>query len=226
MVMSLDPVAQDRIAGAIAAAEARTSGEIFCVLARNVSSYRDVALVWSAVVALVLPLALSPLGFLPIWPDFGWQSGNTPVSLLIGETLIAYAGIQGLIFVLAYLLTCIPGARRWITPRSVRRARVRRAAVEQFPAHGLHVTEARTGVLIFACLADHQVEVVADEGIHAKVDDTVWADAASALAEGMKAADPASGFEQAVAICGAVLAQHFPPRPDNPNEVADKVVVI
>lgn len=226
MVTALTPDAQTRIAAAIAAAESRTSGEIFCVLARKVSSYRDVALLWSAAAALILPLALIPFGFLPGLPGFGWQSGNAAPNLLVGEALVAYATVQGAVFVAVYLLTCIPGARRWITPRAVRRARVRRAAVEQFLAHGLHVTQARTGVLIFACLADHQVEVVADEGIHAKVDETVWADAASALASGMKANDPATGFEQAIILCGAVLAEHFPPRPDNPNEIADRLVII
>ena len=36
----------------------------------------------------------------------------------------------------------------------------------------------------------------------------------------------AAGFEAAVGLCGAVLADHFPPRPSNPNEVADRLVVI
>ncbi|MFJ6024557.1 TPM domain-containing protein [Brevundimonas sp. NPDC092305] len=226
MVKELAPDAHARIARAIAAAEAATSGEVFCVLARRVSSYRDVALLWSAAAALILPIALIPFGFIPDLPTFGWEAANVAPAVLIGQSLLAYALVQALVFGLAYAFTCIPGVRRVITPRSIRRARVRRAAVEQFLAHGLHVTEARTGVLIFASLSDHQVEVVADEGIHARVDDAVWADAAEALADGMKADDPAAGFERAIALCGEVLAAHFPPRPDNPNEVADRLVVI
>ena len=77
-----------------------------------------------------------------------------------------------------------------------------------------------------AALADHQVEVVADEGIHARVDQEVWADAAEALVQGLKRGDPAAGFEAAVSLCGAVLADHFPPRPANPNEVVDRLVII
>ena len=99
-------------------------------------------------------------------------------------------------------------------------------AWQQFLAHGLHVTEARTGVLIFAALGDHQVEVVADEGIHSKVDQAVWADAVEVLARGLRRGDPAAGFVDAVALCGAVLAEHFPPAPRNRNEVEDKLVVI
>ncbi|MNG37508.1 hypothetical protein D3C84_1248840 [compost metagenome] len=81
-------------------------------------------------------------------------------------------------------------------------------------------------MLIFAALADRQVEVVADEGIHSRVDQTVWADAVEALAQGLRRDEPAEGFEAAVGLCGEILAQHFPPRQANPNEVADRLVLI
>ncbi len=228
--MNLTTEAHDRIAAAIAAAESRTSGEIFCVLARRVSSYRDVSLGWAAAAALILPLGLIPLGFEAAWiPGFaaGWEAAHLAArDVSIGQALGAYAVTQAVLFLIVYLITRLPVVTRWVTPRAVRRARVRHAAVQQFLAHGLHVTEARTGVLIFAALADHQVEVVADEGIHARVDRSVWGDAAEVLAQGLKRGDPAAGFEAAVGRCGEVLADHFPPRAGNPNEVADRLVVI
>ena len=230
MVIKLNSGVQGRIADAIAAAEAKTSGEIFCVLARRVSSYRDVSLGWAAAAALLLPLGLIPFGFDPAWiPGLGdgWQAAHlSSTDVLVGQSLAAYALIQSAVFLTVFLLASIPGVRRVVTPRSVRRARVRRAAMEQFLAHGLHVTQERTGVLIFAALSDHQVEVVADEGIHGKVDQAVWGDAVAALAKAMKQGDPAAGFEVAIGLCGDVLAEHFPPRPTNPNEVEDRLVLI
>jgi putative membrane protein len=230
MVIKLTPQVQSRIGDAIAAAEARTSGEIFCVLARRVSSYRDISLGWAAAAALLLPLGMIPFGFDPAWiPGLGdgWQAAHlSSTDVVVGQSLAAYALIQSAVFVTAFLLTSIPGVRRFVTPRSVRRARVRRAAMEQFLAHGLHITRERTGVLIFAALADHQVEVVADEGIHSKVDQAIWADAVEALAKGMKNNDPAAGFEVAIGLCGDVLAEHFPPRTENPNEIEDRLVLI
>ncbi|MBA4805874.1 MAG: TPM domain-containing protein [Brevundimonas sp.] len=219
-----------RIAAAIAEAEARTSGEIFCVLAGSVSSYRDVSLTWATAAALILPLLLIPLGFQPSWvPGFseGWEAGHLAAQdATLGHALAAYALIQAGLFALTFLLVSIPAVRRRLTPRRIRTARVRRAAVQQFLAHGVHVTEARTGVLLFACLADHQVEVVADSGIHARVDQTVWADAAEALARGLKAGDAAAGFEAAIGLAGAVLAEHFPPAGRDRNELHDRLVVI
>ncbi|MGV8929341.1 MAG: TPM domain-containing protein [Brevundimonas sp.] len=230
MVIKLTEEVQGRIASAIGAAETRTSGEIFCVLARQVSSYRDISLGWAAAAALLLPLGLIPLGFDPAWiPGLGdgWQAAHlSSTDVIVGQSLAAYALIQSAVFLTVFLLTSIPGVRRTVTPRSVRRARVRRAAMEQFLAHGLHVTQDRTGVLIFAALSDHQVEVVADEGIHSKVDQNVWADAVQALAKEMKHGNPAAGFEVAIGLCGDVLAEHFPPRPANPNEIEDRLVLM
>lgn len=229
-MIQLTNEAHDRIAAAIKAAESRTSGEIFCVLARRVSSYRDVSLAWAAAAALILPLGLIPLGFEPGWiPGFadGWEASHLAARRVsIGHALGAYAVIQAVLFVVVYLITRLPGVTRWITPRAVRRARTRNAAVQQFLAHGLHVTQARTGVLIFAALSDHQVEVVADKGIYDQVDHAVWGDAAEALAQGLKRDDPAAGFEAAVGLCGEVLARHFPPHSGNPNEVPDRLVLI
>lgn len=230
MVIQVASEAQTRIAAAIAAAESRTSGEVFCVLAREVSSYRDISLGWAAAAAMLLPLGLIPLGFDPAWiPGLGdgWQAAHlSSTDVLVGQSLAAYVLVQAAVFLTVFLLTSVPAVRRRVTPRAVRRARVRRAAVEQFLAHGLHVTAARTGVLIFAALSEHQVEVIADEGIHARVDQDVWADAAAALAEGLKRGDSAGGFEAAIGLCGGVLAEHFPPGPENPNELADRLVLI
>lgn len=228
--MKHDADAHARIARAIAEAETRTSGEIFCVLARKVSPYRDVSLAWAAAAALILPMGLIPLGFEPGWvPGLGdsWEAAHLAArETTIGHALTAYALIQAVVFLFVFLLTSIPPVQRFVTPRSVRRARVRKAAFRQFLAHGLHVTEARTGVLLFASLADHQVEVIADKGIHSRVDQSVWGDAVEALAKGMKRGDSAAGFEAAIALCGAVLAEHFPPAERDVNEIEDKLVII
>lgn len=223
-----------RVSEAIARAEENTSGEIFCVVARQVSSYRDVSLAWAAAAALLLPLALIPLGFgahwLPGLPGLWgaeWQAAHAAArEVEIGQALAAYALVQAAVFLGVFLLTLIPAVKRLLTPAPLRRTRVRRAAMQQFLAHGLHVTEARTGVLIFAALADHQVEVIADEGIHACVSPEVWANAVAALTEGLRRNQPVEGMQQAIALCGNVLAEQFPPRSADINEVPDRLVVI
>jgi len=226
----LTPDDHSRVSAAIVAAETHTSGEIFCVFARQVSSYRDVSLGWAAAAALLAPMVLIPLGFDPVWfPGIAdsWETAHLAArEITIGRALAAYAVVQAAIFIAVFLITCLPGVKRLVTPRSVRRARVRRAALQQFLAHGLHTTRDRTGVLIFAALADHQVEVIADEGIHARTDADVWAETVEVLTQAMKGGRPADGFETAIAHVGGVLAEHFPPRPRNPDELPNRVVEI
>jgi putative membrane protein len=67
---------------------------------------------------------------------------------------------------------------------------------------------------------------VADEGIDSQVDDAAWEQAVAALTRELKAGRTAEGLAAAVEICGDVLAERFPPRPDNPNELPDEVVEI
>ncbi|MDQ1153811.1 TPM domain-containing protein [Brevundimonas sp. SORGH_AS_0993] len=226
--MRLTDDERGRIASAIASAEQRTSGEVFCVVARNASTYADVSLAWAAGAALILPLLLLPLGLDVDWPGRGgWQAAHQAArSATVAQALGVYALIQAAVFVGVFLLTRIPPVLRWATPRGLRRARVRKAALQQFFAHGVHVTRERTGVLLFAALDEHQVELIADEGIHALVQDSVWAEAVGALSTGLRAGRAAEGFEKAIGLCGQVLARHFPPRADNPNELPDHLILL
>jgi len=98
--------------------------------------------------------------------------------------------------------------------------------MRQFLAQGLHRTENRTGVLIFASAAERYAEIVADAVINAKVTPEVWDNAVAALTSAIKAGRPGDGFVAAIEQCGAVLAQHFPPGAMNRNELADKLVEI
>ena len=94
----------------------------------------------------------------------------------------------------------------------------------QFLAKGLHVTAARTGVLIYAALRDRIAEVIADEGIYARVPPETWGDVTAALVADAGRGRLADGFVNAVGQVGAVLAAHFPPTADNPDELPNLLV--
>jgi putative membrane protein len=140
--------------------------------------------------------------------------------------LSAYAVVQAVVFLAALVVVSIPAVRRTLTPASLRRERAREAALEQFVARGLHLGGGRVGVLVYAALAERQVQVLADQAIDAKVDQSVWNEAARALARGLKTHRPADGFVAAVEICGRVMAEHFPSTGENPNELPNDLVEI
>jgi putative membrane protein len=194
-----------RIAAAIATAETTTSGEIFCVVARQSSDYRLVPLAWAAAVALFVPL---PLLYLTTW--------SAPAIYLT----------QLLTFLVATALLSLPWLRFRIVPRRSLHDRAHAEAMRQFFAQGLDRTEQRTGVLIFASEAERHAEIVADAAINEKVAATVWHEAVDALIGAIKAGRPADGFVGAIEQCGAVLARHFPPGALKRDELPNKLLEI
>ncbi|WP_425996359.1 TPM domain-containing protein [Caulobacter sp. DWR1-3-2b1] len=226
----MTPEDQARIADAVAAAEKTTAGEIFCVLAPEVSDYRETPLVWAAAVALVLPAVAL---FAGLRPDMltslfgGWTVGHASATdAAILSALSIYIGLQVAAFIVAALLVSIPPIRRALTPRALKAAAVKRAAMEQFMSHGLHLTRDRTGVLIFAALAEHRVEVIADEGIYKAAPNAVWDEVVADLVAGMKAGRIADGFVAAVTRVGEILASHVPVREADTNELSDGLTIL
>jgi putative membrane protein len=213
-----------RIEAAVAKAEDDTSGDIFCVLAGEVSSYREIPIAWGAAVALLLPPIVLAFGLRPLLAAImsgGWTAEQA--GALQGEVAVAltgYAVTQLILFGVVALITSVPPIRRLVTPRFLKRHRVKKAAFHHFVAAHAHARDSETGVLIFVALVERQVEVLADAAIHAKVGDEVWKAAAAAVQEGMKAPDPTAGIEKAIAFCGEALKAHFPAK--GPREAVDR----
>jgi putative membrane protein len=192
-----------RILEAIRAAELRTSGEIYCVIARACSSYRVFGLAYASCATLLLPL---PLIHLTSW----------------SATVIYVIQLLGFLAVL-YLTTREP-LRYRLVPRRIRRERAHQEALRQFGAHGLQHTAARTGVLIFVSFAERYAEVIADAGINQKVSPDVWGNCLRTLMADIAAGRTADGFAKAIENCADVLALHFPPGAINRDELPNAIV--
>jgi putative membrane protein len=206
----------ERVHAAIAEAEAATSGEIFCIVARESGAYREVPLAWAAVVSLLGPplaLAFGARPWMLMSPlEGGWTAAHAGAAEgMLTRAVVGYAGLQAVLFALALALTAIPPVRRLLTPGFAKRAHVHARAIEQF-AHRRHVGRARTGVLIYASVAERRVEIIADEAIHAKVGDAFWNDAVKAAVAKIRAGDAPGGLIAAIELCGRAMAEHFPRR--------------
>ena len=99
-------------------------------------------------------------------------------------------------------------------------------AVEVFSRLRVWDTEHNNGVLIYLLLADRDVEIVADRGIHVRLGKEVW----EAICHDMEAAFRAGHFEAGVlagiAAVGEHLSRHFPARSGKLNEMPDSPVVL
>ena len=217
-----------RITAAIADAESKSAGEIFCVLTHEVSRYREVPLAWAAIAAFALPPLFTMLGLnwlaqtnlVSTWTD---ESALATKSMIVGA-LGSYTLLQAAIFVVVALIVAQPSVRRLFTPRFLKRHRVRQVARHHFAASGAKLGHAEPHILIYASLNDRQVELVAHKAIHDAVGEGPWNQAVAAVAEGMKQKKPADGFLGAIAICGQALAAHFPANGPRKNVFPDDIL--
>ncbi|HET6436973.1 MAG TPA: TPM domain-containing protein [Anaeromyxobacter sp.] len=199
---------RQRVAEAVARAEALSRGQIVPVVVEKSDPYPEArfrgglllaALATALVLALRLPLGLG--------------------ELVMVEVLAGMAG--------ALLSRWDPVERQLVGHRAMEEA-VRARAVRAFHEEGLHRTAEATGVLLFASLFERRAVVLGDRGIHEKIGDAEWDRAVAALLSGVRQGDPGQGFVDAVALCGARLAEHFPRDPATrppANELEDAIRV-
>jgi putative membrane protein len=194
-----------RITAAIHAAEKNTSGEFVAVVAHASDHYVLVPLLWAAIAALLMPGACLLLG-----APLGW---------------IHLYQIQLLTFiVLAVLLLSVPGLHLRLVPTRVKHARASRLAKAQFYSQGVQLTPHHSGVLFFVSLAERYVEIVADKGIHGKIGEARWRGIVDLFLDKVRHGRVVDGFVAAIDACGAAMAEHYPPDPNEPDELSDGLI--
>lgn len=102
---------------------------------------------------------------------------------------------------------------RGLTPRE--------RALQVFASLGVWDTQARNGVLIYVCLADRDVEIIADRGLHAKVTGAQWEAVCAQLQTDCAAGKYQQGMCNAVTAVGQLIGVHYPvvdrnEQPDRP----------
>jgi uncharacterized membrane protein len=103
----------------------------------------------------------------------------------------------------------------------------RQRAVEVFSQLKVWDTEQNSGVLIYLLLADHDVEIIADRGIHARVGMQGWQEICHVMEQRFRAGEFERGVLEGVDSITQLLRQHFPSDGDtNPNELPDSPVVL
>jgi putative membrane protein len=200
-----DAAARARIEAAVRDAEAHSHGQIVPVVVAKSAGYPEARWRGALLFAAAATLATLALGL--------------PLSLAELALLQLIAGGAGAVVALWDPLERVLAGRAELDLAS------RERAVRAFHEHALHRTARGTGVLLFASLFERRAVVLGDHGIDAKMGDQQWERTVAALVDGMRRGDPATGFCDAVALCGGVLAEHFPRAPGEAavNELPDAI---
>jgi putative membrane protein len=195
---------QTRIRQAVIDAESKTAGEIVPMLVTSSARYTEVELLGTVTGLFVGMLAewiwSDPWGseYLNLWPVFG-----------------AFFG---------FLLSRVPAIKRLVASTNRIAEAVHTLALASFTQHGLHYTRDHTGILILVSLLEHRVEVLADRGINAKVEAGTWQEIVTILTNGLKSNQAADAYCRAIQRCGEILAAHFPRKPDDKDELPNRLV--
>jgi putative membrane protein len=79
-------------------------------------------------------------------------------------------------------------------------------------------------VLIFISLLERKVWILGDRGINAKMGHNAWKGLVSELTQGIKENRAADALCTVIIKLGDTLAEHFPKKDDDTNELPDKVI--
>jgi putative membrane protein len=184
----------DAIRAAVGEAEKRTSGEIVPYVVDQSDEYLSATWKGAALGAILGPLvALAIHRWSSIWgiPIDWWIALPAPVGGAVG-----------------YLLSLLPPVRRWMVGDEVLEARTRRRAAVAFLDQEVFRTENRTGILLFVSLFERRVVLLADSGIHQKVEQGQWEEITRRLASEIRKGRTGPAMVEAIHACGELLERH------------------
>ncbi len=199
----------ERIGEAARAAEQRTSGEVVAYLVNRVDDHDEAAWKSAALGALV---ATSVAGLAHLLGGF-WGA-----SVVVWLTLPAFVGAAA-----GYLLArFVPAIERLLIDAGSLERRVRLRAEAAFLDEEVFDTRDRTGILIFLALFEHRAVILADSGIHQKVDESEWQSLVTSLVDGIRAGRTVDALVEIIGKCGDLLEERgVARRPDDVNELTN-----
>ena len=196
---------QRQVAESIARVDKTTDAELVTVLAARADDYAYIPLLRASLIALVVPGVVHYLsGYLTMY------------TLLVA---------QWATFIVLCLVFRLPKVTTRLIPRSVRHWRASNLARRQFLEQNLHHTVGSTGVLIFVSEAERYVEILVDEGISKRLDDSNWDAIVQAFTQQVKQGQTLAGFIACVEACGELLKVHVPVTQTR-NELPNRLVVL
>jgi uncharacterized membrane protein len=102
---------------------------------------------------------------------------------------------------------------------------LRQLAEDEFYKLGIAKTRDKTGILIFLILEDRQFYILADKGINEKVSSDTWDSVKNSMQEKFLQGEFCRGILLGIEEVGKRLSAHFPIKPDDTNELSNRVII-
>lgn len=185
--------------------ESRTIGEVAVMVVASSNQYIEAEILGGIFLGGIISLIITALYF------------NSSVWSFIPVSLILFFPSRFLFRKFPVLKISFIGFKR-------KEETVRQRAVRAFYEKGLYKTRKNTGVLFFISILERKVWVLADKGIHEKIEQETLNKFAITVSQGIKEGRACDSLCDAVKEAGALLAKHFPVIPGDTDELSNKVM--
>ena len=215
--------------------EMKTSGEVVAMVANQSEDYIEVDVMISFVFGLIFSLVT--LYFLPdilyfIKGSFITKLISIPYQL---KDIFRYILLYGVyyfvpLFVLYIILVKLvlskfPMLKGILISKFNKSESVKNRALRAFYEHGLYKTRDKTGVLFLISLLEKQVYILADKGTYEKITQEKLNQYARIVVDGIKQKKACDALCKAISSCGEILEKSFPIKPDDTNELSNRVII-
>ncbi|MCC5928476.1 MAG: hypothetical protein JJU28_04450 [Cyclobacteriaceae bacterium] len=201
-----------KIAEAVARLEEDTSGELVPYFVQKSDEYVEVSWFLSSVFGafgLLLVFSLSLFWNLPYGISVMEMFAFPVVLMLIGY----------------FLPSLFPVLKAYLPGQQKVDRRVMHRAIEAYLECGIFNTLQRSGILLFVSELEHEVVILADEGISKVVEPNVWQNIVNALIVRIKSDQITEGICEAIHSCRILLIENgFNKNTDDPNQLPDGLI--
>jgi putative membrane protein len=202
---------KQKITDAVASLEKESSGEIVTYFSTKSDDYSSAKWLSALLIMTANTFIIAVFGYLWLLPG----SVGAPETSIV----ILISGVIGYLlahFVSPFKLLFVSNEQAY--------EKVRLRAIEAFLSEEIFKTRDRTGILFYISLAEHQIIVLADSGINAKVEQEDWNNVVDLIKNGIKQNNTADGLVQAIDSCKNLLLKNgFIVRHDDTNELSDEI---
>jgi putative membrane protein len=196
---------KEQIKVATIGVEARTIGEIATVVIDQSSEYKESEFIGGVFIGGFVSLIITVIFFhASIW------------------AFIPFAFL--LFFPARLLFQSVPVLKTALIGRRRKEKAVKERALRTFYERGLYQTKKHTGVLFFLSLLERKVWVLADKGIHGKVQQQTLNKFARMVSKGIQESRTADALCEAITGMGELLWEHYPITDADTDELPNTVI--
>jgi putative membrane protein len=196
---------KERIRQAVKDAESRTSGEIATMVVDHSDRYHEAEVLGGILVAGLAALIIA----------VGVQH----------VTIWTHIPLVCILYIPARLLFIrVPRLKLPFINKLRMMHAVRERAVRAFYEKKLYKTRDENGVLIFISILERKVWILGDRGVDRQIPHATWQSHANEISVGIREGRACAALCTVIGKCGQVLAEHFPRKEDDTNELPDDLI--